>query len=64
METLYQILGLIAAGVIIWILYRYIRARPETLSRESLSKSFFTMGILAILLMCFVALLIVMARST
>ena len=63
METFYQILGLIAAGVIIWYLYRYIRTSPEQLSKQSLSKSFSTMGILAIVLICFVALLIVLARQ-
>lgn len=64
METFYSILGLIAAGVIIWYLYRFIRTRPEQLSRESLSKSFSTMGILAVLLIFFVALLVFMARTT
>jgi hypothetical protein len=62
METFYQILGLIGAGFIIWVLYRYIRSNPESLSKDSLSKSFFTMGVLAVLLICFVALLIFMAR--
>lgn len=64
METFYAITGLIAAGFILWILYRYVRARPESLNRESLSKSFFTMGVLAIILICFVVLLIIMARAT
>lgn len=64
METLYQILGLLGAGLIIWILYRSIKARPEQLSRENLSKSFSTMGKLALLLIAFVALLVFVLRQS
>lgn len=64
METLYQILGLAGAGLIIWFLYRNIKNRPDVFSRENMSKSFFSMGILAVLLIAFVALLIVILRMT
>ncbi|MBA2652048.1 MAG: hypothetical protein H0U73_07275 [Tatlockia sp.] len=64
METLYQILGLIGAGLIIWILYRSIKGRPELFSRENLSKSFSTMGFLAVILIAFIALLVFMLRHT
>lgn len=64
METLYQILGLIGAGLIGWILYRTIRARPDQFSRENLSKSFSTMAILALALIIFVAFLVLMVRQT
>ena len=40
MESLYQLLGLVAAGLIVWILYRTIRGSPEQFSRENLMKSF------------------------
>nr|WP_019215624.1 hypothetical protein [Legionella tunisiensis] len=40
METLYQLLGLLGAGLIVWVLYRSIKGRPEQFSRENLSKSF------------------------
>lgn len=46
METLYQILGLIGAGLIIFILYRFIKGSPEQFSKENMSKSFMTMGVL------------------
>lgn len=62
MNTLYQILGLIGAGLIIWFIYMSIKNKPEQFSRENLSKSFFTLGILAILLIAFVALLVFMVR--
>lgn len=62
METLYQILGLLGAGLIIWILYRSIKARPQQLSRENLNKSFSTMGKLALILIVFIALLVLLLQ--
>ena len=62
METLYQILGLIGAGLIVWLLYRSIKGRPEQFSRENLGKSFSTMGLLALLLIGFIFLLVMILR--
>ncbi|MGQ3889657.1 hypothetical protein ACQUW5_11560 [Legionella sp. CNM-1927-20] len=64
METVYQILGLIGAGLIIWFMYRSIKYRPDLFSRDNLNKSFFTIGILALILIAFVGLLILMVRNT
>ena len=64
METLYQVLGLLGAALIVWILYRTIRGRPEQFSRENLMKSFSSMGVLALLLIGFVALLVLMLQNT
>ena len=64
METLYQVLGLVAAGLIVWILYRAIKGRPEQFSRENLSKSFSTMGFLALILIAFIAFLVFLLRSS
>ena len=64
METFYQILGLIGAGLILFLLFRTIKSRPEQFSRENLSKSFTTMGFLALILIAFVAFLIFMVRHT
>ncbi|ARG98751.1 hypothetical protein [Legionella micdadei] len=64
METLYQILGLIAAGLIVWLLYRTIKGRPEQFSRENLSKSFTTMGFLGLILIAFIAFLVFMLRHS
>ena len=64
METLYQILGLIGAGMIIFILYRTIKGRPEQFSKENLNKSFYTMGVLALVLIGFIALLVLILRNT
>lgn len=62
MQAFYQLLGLIGAALILWVLYRNFKSRPEQLSRENMSKSFSTMGILALLLIGFVALLVLMVR--
>lgn len=64
METFYQILAILGAGIVIWILYRTVRARPEQFNRENLSKSFTTMAVLSILLIVFVAFLIFMVRQS
>lgn len=64
METLYQILGLIGAALIVWVLYRNIKGRPEQFTRANLTKSFSSMGILALLLIGFVALLVLMLKNT
>jgi flagellar biogenesis protein FliO len=62
MQSLYQILGLLAAGMIVFLLYRTIKGRPEMFSGENLSKSFSTMGVLALILIVFIAFLIMMLR--
>ena len=64
METLYQVLGLIGAGLIVWFIYRSIKGRPELFTREALNKSAYTMAILALALIGFVALLVVVVRNT
>ena len=62
METLYQVLGLVGAALIVWVIYRSIKGRPEQFSRENLTKSFSSMGVLALLLIVFVAVLIFLTK--
>ena len=64
METLYQILGIVGAVLIVFVLYRSIKGRPDQFSKENLSKSFFTMGVLGVGLIVFVALLILILRNS
>ncbi|MDI1351903.1 MAG: hypothetical protein PSV35_03895 [bacterium] len=64
MQTLYQILGILGAVMIIFVLYRTIKGRPDQFSKENLNKSFLTMGVLAIGLIGFIALLILMLRHS
>lgn len=63
METLYQILGIIGAILIVFVLYRMIKGRPELFSKENLNKSFMTMGVLAVGLIAFIALLVLMLNA-
>jgi hypothetical protein len=60
METFYQLLGLISAGLIIWLLYRSIKARPDVFSRDNMNKSLSSMGVLALALIIFIGLLVMM----
>ena len=64
METLYQLLAIVGAGLIVWWLYRTIKNRPEQFSKEKLTKSFTTLGILGVLLIAFVGLLILFVRNS
>jgi len=64
MQTFYQIVLLLGFIFLSWILYRTIKSRPETFSKENLSKSFLSMGVLGIILIGFVALLALLVRAT
>lgn len=52
----------IGAALLIWMVYRAIKGNPEAFSRWNLNKSFFSLGILAMVLIGFVALLIFFLR--
>lgn len=64
MTTLYQILGILGAVMLVWVLYRGVKNRPELFTKDNMSKSFTTMGVLALLLIGFVALLILLVKTT
>jgi len=53
-----QILGLLAAIGLIWWLWAYVRHNPQAFSLQNVNKSFFSMGVLAIILIVFVAALV------
>ena len=63
MDTLYQILGLVGAALIVWVIYRSIKGQPEQFSKENLTKSFSSMGILALLLIGFVGVLVLLTHA-
>lgn len=48
---------------IVWRIYKVIQANPEMLSRENMSKSFTTMGILALILMGGIAILVLLVKN-
>jgi hypothetical protein len=56
MTTFTQIILLILIPVLGWFLYSYIRKNPQAFSRENLGNSFFTLGILALILIAFIAI--------
>ena len=58
-----EILLLIGALLVAFLLYRQIKSNPQAFSRENLGKSFGTLGILALLLIAFIAFLVFMLRS-
>jgi hypothetical protein len=63
METFYQLLGLIGAGLIVWLLYRTVKGRPELFSRDNINQSLATMGVLALGLIAFVAILVLFLKK-
>jgi hypothetical protein len=58
-KILYFIGVFVVIGLVIWM----IRSNPQMFTREKLSKSFFTMGILALLLIGFITLLVFLLRN-
>jgi len=64
MDIFSKIVAVIFGAFLLWMLYRYLRANPEALSRENLSKSFGTMGILALGLIVFIGLMIYLLKKT
>ncbi len=62
MSTWMTLLYIAGAALLAWFAYRTIRGNPEMFSKENLGKSFFTMGILALMLIAFVALLVFLLK--
>lgn len=56
------LLYVILAAVLVWFAYRTVRNNPAWFTKESMSKSFFTMGILTLLLIGFIALLVFLLK--
>jgi hypothetical protein len=46
-----------------WLIYKNIKHNPQAFSKENLGKSFYTLGLLALLLIAFVTLLIMLLRG-
>ena len=62
MEWLTSLLLLLGAGVLVFLSYTAIRRHPESFRPENINRSFFTLGILALILIGFVALLVLYLR--
>jgi hypothetical protein len=59
----YKLLLIVVSIFFIWQLFVYFRAHPEAFSKANLNASFFTLGILALLLIGFVALLVFIVKQ-
>ncbi|MBS0286983.1 MAG: hypothetical protein JSR17_06790 [Proteobacteria bacterium] len=62
MNMFLQIAIAVLCLFIVWRIYKTLQANPELLSKENVSKSFTTMGFLALILIGFVALLVFMLK--
>lgn len=60
--TWQPILLFIGGALLLWMVYRSVKHNPAAYSKENLSKSFFTMGILAIALIAFVYVLVLLVK--
>ena len=58
-----QLVALLAAGLLVFVLYQTIRRNPGAFNAANLNKSARTLGILALLLIGFIALCILLVRQ-
>lgn len=57
------LLFLAGAALMGWLLYRQVKGNPQAYSRENMGKSVYTLGILALLMICFIGFLVMLLRS-
>jgi len=57
------LLFLLGAGIMVWLIVRMVRKNPGSFTKAALSKSMFTFGILALILIGVVFLCVVMLRA-
>jgi len=53
-----QLLYVIVAALVIWLAFKMIRGNPQLFSKENIAKSFFSIGVLTLILMAFIAALV------
>ena len=63
MDMFAKILLAIMCGFFIWRTVKLFKANPELLSKQSMSKSFTTFGILALVLIVIVGFMVMMLRG-
>lgn len=59
-----SLLYLLGAGAMVWLIVRMVRRNPSSFSKENLSKSAFTLGLLALMLIGVIFLCIVILRTS
>ncbi len=63
MDMLSKIVAILFAVFLLWGLFRYLKANPESLSLANLNKSMLTMGIVAVGLIVFIAIVVFLLRG-
>jgi hypothetical protein len=58
-----QILSVLFIIFLVWMAFRWKKANPEQFTRAAFSKSFGTMGMLALFLIIVVAVLVILAKA-
>lgn len=58
------LMGIITIALLVWLLYTNIKRNPELLSRNNLSQSLTTLGIMSLILITIIALVIYLLRQT
>ncbi len=56
------ILALVAAALMLWFMVRTIRHNPQAFSKENVGKSFYTIGILALVIIAVVFFCVLLLR--
>lgn len=59
-----SLLFLIGAALMIWLLVRTVRNNPHAFSRENLSKSFSTIGILTLIVILVIFVCVMFLRNS
>jgi len=62
MTALTQIIFIVIAIFLGWQLYRHIHLNPQMFSKDNLSRSIFTLGILTLLLIGFVTVCVLLLK--
>jgi hypothetical protein len=57
-----QLLFLLLVIGLGWLLYRQIKGNPQAFSSENMHKSLWTLGLLALFLICFVGFVVMLVR--
>ena len=63
MEWLFKILAAMACAFFVWRIYQTIRSNPDAFSKDKLSKSFLTIGVLTLVLMGGVYIMVMLVRG-
>lgn len=62
MDMLSKIAAILFAAFLLWMLFRYIKTNPESLSAANLNKSLSTIGLLGVGLIIFIGLIVMLLR--